>query len=534
MHIVGEVRNVGDANAKYIQVNFNFFDASNRLLSTDFTFTSVDILGPGEKSPFHESFSPPAGYDHYAISSISPSTSSTPGNHSFTTTVTNVFTDGIGAQHIVGQVTNNNTTTSEYVEVVATFYDGSGHIVDADFTFVNTDSKATLAAGQQASFELIESSGYPVSVSRALLTQSSTPPNSPPTAQVPTTITLAPNSSSGLTGVVRKFSATVQDQSGNAMPGITVRFQVTGANTASGSAVTGPGGTASFTYTGTAPGVDVVTAFADANGDGVRQADEPQSTASSSWTAPRAGYWMVGSTGAAFNFGDAVAAGGAQLPTGAVAKNIAPTPSGNGYWIVDNYGDVYALGDATFLGSNPALSANEQVTSLSPTPDGKGYWLFTSKGRVFTYGSARFLGDMAAVQLNGPVLGSVATPTGGGYYMVASDGGIFTFGDAAFTGSMGGQHLNKPVVGLAPNPKGAGYWLVASDGGIFAFGPGFRGSMGSTTLNKPVIGMVAYGNGYLMVASDGGIFDFSDKAFVGSLGSNPPFDPIVAVAPLSG
>jgi hypothetical protein len=44
--------------------------------------------------------------------------------------------------------------------------------------------------------------------------------------------------------------------------------------------------------------------------------------------------------------------------------------------------------------------------------------------------------------------------------------------------------------------------------------------------------MVAYGNGYLMVAEDGGIFSFSDKPFGGSLGGNPPANPIVSVAAL--
>jgi hypothetical protein len=44
--------------------------------------------------------------------------------------------------------------------------------------------------------------------------------------------------------------------------------------------------------------------------------------------------------------------------------------------------------------------------------------------------------------------------------------------------------------------------------------------------------MVPYGNGYLMVAEDGGIFNFSDKAFLGSLGGNPPARPVVAAAVL--
>jgi hypothetical protein len=85
---------------------------------------------------------------------------------------------------------------------------------------------------------------------------------------------------------------------------------------------------------------------------------------------------------------------------------------------------------------------------------------------------------------------------------------------------------------MSPDPDNVGYWLVAGDGGVFSFDAGFRGSMGSVPLNKPVVGIVAYGNGYLMVASDGGVFTFSDRTFAGSLGSNPPASPIVAITPV--
>jgi subtilisin family serine protease len=247
---------------------------------------------------------------------------------------------------------------------------------------------------------------------------------------------------------------------------------------------------------------------------------------------PRAGYWMVGTTGDVFAFGDAPYRGGAPVPANARATNIAATPSGNGYWVVTDVGGVYAFGDAPYAGGSPPLATGEAVTSISATPDGGGYWLFTNLGRAFAYGTATHLGDMAGTRLNGGVLGSVATPSGRGYYMVAADGGIFSFGDAVFHGSMGGARLNGPVVGLAPDPDGGGYWLVATDGGIFTFDATFRGSMGAVRLNRPMIGMVAYGDGYLMVASDGGIFDFSSKPFVGSLGDHPPAHPIVAVAPV--
>jgi len=249
-------------------------------------------------------------------------------------------------------------------------------------------------------------------------------------------------------------------------------------------------------------------------------------------TPPRAGYWMVGRTGDAYAFGDARWFGNAPVPAGVTATNIASTPTGNGYWVVASNGSVYSFGDARFLGGNPVLVPGEITTSISATPDGGGYWLFSNMGRAFAYGTAPHLGDMTGTRLNGGVLGSVVTPSGRGYYMVAADGGIFSFGDAVFHGSMGGSRLNGPVVGLAPDPDGAGYWLVATDGGIFSFSAAFRGSMGSVRLNQPMIGMVAYGDGYLMVASDGGIFTFSSKPFAGSLGANPPAQPIVAVSPL--
>ena len=259
---------------------------------------------------------------------------------------------------------------------------------------------------------------------------------------------------------------------------------------------------------------------------------QPTSTTTPVPAPSRSGYWMLGSTGRVYGFGDATARGSAPVPSGHAAASMAATASGNGYWGVTNTGAVFPFGDAANLGGSPSLTRGEVVTSISAHPGGGGYWLFTSRGRVFAFGTARSFGDLAAVQLSGPVLGSVATPTGGGYYMVAADGGIFAFGDALFRGSMGGQRLNGPVVGLAPDPDGVGYWLVATDGGIFSFSSVFRGSVANVRLNRPVTGMVAYGNGYLMVATDGGIFNFSSKPFAGSLGGSPPVNPIVAVAPL--
>ena len=248
---------------------------------------------------------------------------------------------------------------------------------------------------------------------------------------------------------------------------------------------------------------------------------------------PTSGYWMVGSDGRVYAFGNAADLGSPALPAGARATHIEPAPDGAGYSVLDNRGDVYAYGHAQSLG-NAALQPGETAVSLSATPTGAGYWIFTSSGRVITEGDARNLGDMSGKHLNAPVVSSTVTPDGSGYWMVAADGGVFSFG-APFWGSTGNLKLNKPVEGIVPTLTNKGYWLVASDGGVFAFGDaGFRGSMGAARLNKPVVSLVRYGDGYLMVASDGGIFDFSNLPFQGSLGANPPANPVVGTAAVPG
>jgi hypothetical protein len=82
-------------------------------------------------------------------------------------------------------------------------------------------------------------------------------------------------------------TATVKDQFGNPTPNITVRFSVSGAVTTTGSQTTNASGEAQFCYTGPGlPGSDVITAYADTNGDNVRQPTEPTDTATKLWVLP--------------------------------------------------------------------------------------------------------------------------------------------------------------------------------------------------------------------------------------------------------
>ena len=103
----------------------------------------------------------------------------------------------------------------------------------------------------------------------------------------PATLTLAPQAGINDVETQHCVTATVEDAAGNATPGITVRFTVTGSVTTSGSATTDANGEATFCYQGPElPGADAITAFADTDNDTTQGPGEPSDTATKAWTLP--------------------------------------------------------------------------------------------------------------------------------------------------------------------------------------------------------------------------------------------------------
>lgn len=80
-------------------------------------------------------------------------------------------------------------------------------------------------------------------------------------------------------------------------------------------------------------------------------------------------------------------------------------PDGRGYWLVGSDGGVFTYGDASYLGSPPGQGFTIQapVVGISSTPTGSGYWLAGANGAVYTYGDATFLGAPDAGRLVAPV-----------------------------------------------------------------------------------------------------------------------------------
>ena len=86
---------------------------------------------------------------------------------------------------------------------------------------------------------------------------------------------------------------------------------------------------------------------------------------------------------------------------------IAATPDDGGYWLVGSDGGVFTYGDAAYLGSVPGqgIVGQPPIVGISRTPSGSGYWLAGANGAVYTYGDAAFLGAPNTSRLVAPVSG---------------------------------------------------------------------------------------------------------------------------------
>jgi hypothetical protein len=82
--------------------------------------------------------------------------------------------------------------------------------------------------------------------------------------------------------------------------------------------------------------------------------------------------------------------GGDEMPSG--AQTMVRTRSGHGYYVVGSDGGVFCYGDAVFHGSMGGEHLNEPIVGMELTDSGAGYWLIAQDGGIFSFGDAQFYG----------------------------------------------------------------------------------------------------------------------------------------------
>lgn len=92
------------------------------------------------------------------------------------------------------------------------------------------------------------------------------------------------------------------------------------------------------------------------------------------------------------------------------SQEAPPSPDAwsSSYWLVGSDGGVFAYGQATFDGSPAGRHLNKRAVGIAATPSGNGYWLAASDGGVFAYGDGAYFGSLAGHTLNKHVVGIAA------------------------------------------------------------------------------------------------------------------------------
>jgi hypothetical protein len=221
-------------------------------------------------------------------------------------------------------------------------------------------------------------------------------------------------------------------------------------------------------------------------------------------TSDDGGYWLDASDGGIFAFGDAgfygsipglgirPAGSGLSDSLNAPIVGMVPSSDGQGYFMVGSDGGVFAFGDATYAGSCPAIGGcTGAAVAVIPDAAGNGYWLVTKQGYVYTFGDAPTLGSAGPQEGAVPVTSAVRTPDGVGYWILFANGVVDAFGDAANYGSPigpGDTGPLNPATAIFATGAGNGYWVAAADGAVYAFADAPNdGSMAGQHLNAPII-----------------------------------------------
>jgi hypothetical protein len=199
-------------------------------------------------------------------------------------------------------------------------------------------------------------------------------------------------------------------------------------------------------------------------------------------TADGEGYWLVGSRGGVYPYGDATSH--PAIPHAHPIAGIVAAPGG-GYWLYTAYGKLYPSAGTTWFGS-PFASGfrGSSITGMAATADGRGYWLVDSAGRVFAYGDAT---RYARLWHAHPIVGIAAAP-GGGYWLYTAYGNVYaTPGTSWYRSPVSSGFRGSSIRGMAVTPDGKGYWLVTRGGTVFSYGD--APALSPTPPSHPALGL---------------------------------------------
>jgi|GEM_PF-7110654 len=147
--IVGEVQNNGNKNLRFITVEATTYTHEGEVHSKSEAYVLVDILLPGEIGPFMFLEATSAEAMTYQLDIVDYKETDVQPSRDFEIIEQQSEINDFDLYAIVGSLTNNSTTTANFLTISATCYDLNGEVVG-----VGWDTESELDAGATMDFDI--------------------------------------------------------------------------------------------------------------------------------------------------------------------------------------------------------------------------------------------------------------------------------------------------------------------------------------------------------------------------------------------
>jgi hypothetical protein len=140
-NISGLVENRCDTRVDFVRVVGSVFDAKGQLIGVGMTIAKLDVLAPGQSSPFELILTDVSAEEatRFALLAEADVTEQPAAEEETGQAVeilqSSTYTGGLDIQHIIGVVRNNTDRPFKFVEIVASTFDEEGKFVDSGTTF---------------------------------------------------------------------------------------------------------------------------------------------------------------------------------------------------------------------------------------------------------------------------------------------------------------------------------------------------------------------------------------------------------------
>ena len=158
LNVAGEVVNRMASRQQYVDVAVTIKDAADAVVGSTSTWVDIDQLAPGMTSSFWTVVAAPPGADSVWIDVDPGSAVTTMPQGALRVTLGTPYTDTYGWQHHPGTVKNLASFPVKYGQIILTFYDVDGSVLDTDWTYADLD---TIPAGGTSPFDVLLFGGDP-------------------------------------------------------------------------------------------------------------------------------------------------------------------------------------------------------------------------------------------------------------------------------------------------------------------------------------------------------------------------------------